>query len=99
MIILLHTLIIKWHKNKKRYNSDGLLVDDLPFYYNNLNKEAFITELPYIIGMSKEFNEMKINYDESEIKQLFEFLYHISQRSTNMRISLSKTHWLLLYYI
>ena len=93
-------LIIKWYKNKKRYNSDGLLVDDLPFYYNNLNKETLITELPYIIGMSKEFNEMQINYDESEIKKLFEvFIPYFPKEYKYENISFKNSLAITILYI
>ena len=100
MIIFFPILLIKWYNNKKRYNSDGLLVDDLPFYYNNLNKETLITELPYIIGMSKEFNEMEINYDESEIKKLFEvFIRYFPKEYKYENISFKSTLAITILYI
>ena len=71
MIIIFPILFIRWHKNSKRYSSYGILNETLPFYYNILNCDIQITHLPYIIGMSKEFEEMDISYDESEIKKIF----------------------------
>ena len=100
MIIIIPTLLIKWYKNKKRYNNDGLLLDDLPFYYNNLNKDTLITELPYIIGMSKEFNEMEINYDESEIKKLFEvFIPYFPKEYKYENISFKNSLAITILYI
>jgi hypothetical protein len=93
-------LLIKWYKNKIRYNSDGILIDDLSFYYNNLNKETLITELPYILGMSKEFNEMEINYDESEIKNLFEvFIPYFPKEYKYENISFKNTLAITILYI
>jgi len=100
MIVFFPVFLMMWYKNKKRYNSDGLLVDDLPFYYNNLNKETLITELPYIIGMSKEFNEMEINYDESEIKKLFEvFIPYFPKEYKYENISFKNSLAITILYI
>lgn len=71
MVIIFPILFIRWHKNSKKYSSYGILNETLPFYYNSLNKDIQITHLPYIIGMSKEFEEMDITYDENEIKKIF----------------------------
>ena len=71
MLIIFPILFIKWSRNSKRYNNDGLLLENLPFYYDIINKDILITHLPYIIGMSKEFNEMDIKYDENDIKEIY----------------------------
>ena len=71
MVIIFPILFIRWHKNSKKYGSYGILNETLPFYYNSLNKDIQITHLPYIIGMTKEFEEMDITYDENEIKKIF----------------------------
>ena len=71
MVIIFPILFIRWHKNSKKYSSYGILNETLPFYYNSLNKDIQITHLPYIIGMSKDFEEMDITYDENEIKKIF----------------------------
>ena len=72
MIIICPIIFIKWFKNSKKYNNDGLLVENLPLYYEILNKDIDITCLPFVVGISKEFNDMEIDYDENEIKKLFE---------------------------
>ena len=72
MIIIFPIIFIKWFKNSKKYNSDGLLVENLPIYYEILNKDMDIACLPFVVGISKEFNDMDIDYDENEIKKLFE---------------------------
>ena len=72
MIIIFPIVFIKWFKNSKKYNSDGLLVENLPIYYEILNKDMDIACLPFVVGISKEFNDMDIDYDENEIKKLFE---------------------------
>ena len=73
MTIIFPIIFIRWFKNSKRYNNSGLLLENLPFYYDILDKDILITQLPFVIGMSKEFNEMDIKYDEIEIKKLYNF--------------------------
>ena len=72
MVVIFPILFIKWFKNSKKYNSDGLLMENLPLYYEVLNKDIDITGLSFVVGISKEFNDMDIDYDENEIKKLFE---------------------------
>ena len=75
MIIIFPIIFIRWYKNSKKYNDDGLLIENLPLYYNMLNKDILIYNLPFIIGMSKEFNEMNIDYDEDSIEKFLEVFH------------------------
>ena len=68
--------------------------------YNPDNNTIIITELPYIIGMSKEFNEMEINYDESEIKKLFEvFIPYFPKEYKYENISFKNSLAITILYI
>ena len=72
MVIIFPIMFIRWFQNSKKYNDDGLLIENFPFYYNIMNKDILITSLPFVIGMSKEFNDMDIAYDEGEIEKLLQ---------------------------
>ena len=100
MIIIFPILFLRWFKNSKKYNNDGLLTDNLPFYYEILNKDILITHLPFIIGMSKEFNEMDINYDEEEIKKLFQvFVPYFPKNANYKNITFKNKMAIALLYI
>ena len=100
MTIIFPIIFIKWYKNSKKYNNDGLLMENLPFYYNILNKDILIYNLPFIIGMSKEFNEMNIGYDEEEIKKLFEiFIPYFPKDYNYENISLKNIFAISVIYI
>ena len=71
LIIIFPIMLLKWNKERSKYNNDGLLVKNLPLYYNYLSNETLITELPFIVGMSLEFNEMNIKYSEEDIRDIF----------------------------
>ena len=100
MIIIFPILFLRWFKNSKKYNNDGLLTDNLPFYYEIMNKDILITHLPFIIGMSKEFNEMDINYDEEEIKKLFQvFVPYFPKNANYKNITFKNKMAIALLYI
>ena len=85
MTIIFPILFIRWFNKSKTYNSDGLLMDNLPFYYNILNKDIQITYLPFIIGMSKEFNEMDIMCDEEEIEKIYKVFVPYFPKYANIK--------------
>ena len=89
LTIIFPIMFIKWTKKRKNYNSDGLLLKNLPLYYKFLNNNILITELPFIIGMSFEFNEMNINYNEEDIKKFFKaFINYFPKNYKDVDISL-----------
>ena len=71
LTIIFPILFIKWFKEGNKYNNNGLLLKNLPLYYKYIDNNTLITELPFIIGMSHEFNKINIDYNEEEIKNLF----------------------------
>lgn len=100
MILIFPILFIKWFKNSKKYNSDGLLIENLPIYYDILNKDISITNLPFVIGISKEFNYMDIDYDENEIKKLLEIFKSYFPKDYNYEnISFNNMIAIVILYI
>ncbi len=100
MIIIFPILFLRWFKNSKKYDNDGFSMENLSFYYQILNKDILITHLPFIIGMSKEFNEMDINYDEEEIKKLFQvFVPYFPKNSNYKNITFKNKMAITLLYI
>ena len=100
LTIIFPIMFIKWTKKRKNYNSDGLLLKDLPLYYKFLNNNILITELPFIIGMSFEFNEMNINYNEEDIKKFFKaFINYFPKNYKDVDISLENMFAITVLYI
>ena len=71
LTIIFPIMFMKWSKEKNKYNDNGLLIQDLPLYYKYIDNSILITEIPFIIGMSYEFEKLNIKYNEENIKQNF----------------------------
>ena len=71
LVIIFPIMFIRWSKERNKYNSNGLLLQDLPLYYKYIDKNTLITELPFVIGMSYEFEKINIEYNEQDIKDIF----------------------------
>lgn len=71
LTIIFPIMFIKWSKEKNKYNDNGLLIQDLPLYYKYIDNSTLITEIPFVIGMSYEFEKLDIEYSEENIKQNF----------------------------
>ena len=71
LVIIFPIMFIRWFKERNKYNNNGLILQNLPLYYKYLDNNTKITQLPFIIGMSFEFNKMDIEYNEENIKEIF----------------------------
>ena len=70
LTIIFPSMLIKWSKEKNKYNDNGLLIQDLPLYYKYIDSNILINEIPFIIGMSFEFDKLDIEYKEEDIKNI-----------------------------
>ena len=70
LTIIFPIMLIKWSKEKNKYNDNGLLIQDLPLYYKYIDSNILINEIPFIIGMSFEFDKLDIEYKEEDIKNI-----------------------------
>ena len=70
LTIIFPMMLMKWSKEKNKYNDNGLLLKDLPLYYHYIDNNTSITEIPFIIGMSYEFDKLDIEYKEEDIKEI-----------------------------
>ena len=100
LIIIFPIMFIKWFKKGNKYNSNGLLLQNLPLYYKYIDHNTLITELPFIIGMSLEFNEMRINYNEDDIKDLYKaFINFFPEAYKQENISFNNMYAIAVLYI
>ena len=100
LTIIFPIMFIKWTKKRNNYNNDGLLLKNLPLYYKFIDSNTLITELPFIIGMSFEFNEMNIKYDKEDIMNLFKaFINYFPKKYKDIDISLGNMFAITVLYI
>ena len=100
LTIIFPIMFIKWTKKRNNYNNDGLLLKNLPLYYKFIDSNTLITELPFIIGMSFEFNEMNIKYDKEDIMNLFKaFINYFPKKYKDVDISLGNMFAITVLYI
>ena len=100
LIVIFPIIFIKWNKERNKYNNNGLLLKNLPIYYNYLDDKTLITELPFIVGMSCEFNEINIKYNEEDIKDIFKlFVNYFPKNYKNENISFNNMFAISVLYI
>ena len=100
LVIIFPIMFIRWFKERNKYNNNGLILQNLPLYYKYLDNNTKITQLPFIIGMSFEFNKMDIKYNEENIKEIFNsFSKYFPSDYQNENISYSNMYAISVLYM
>ena len=100
LVIIFPIMFIRWFKERNKYNNNGLILQNLPLYYKYLDNNTKITQLPFIIGMSFEFNKMDIEYNEENIKEIFNsFSKYFPSDYQNENISYSNMYAISVLYM
>ena len=101
ILIVFPIIFIKWFKKRNKYNDNGFILDNLPIYYKLINNNISITELPFIIGCSLEFNEINIEYNKEDIKNIFDAFkpYFPKNYKNKVILSINNMHAIAVLYI
>ena len=55
---------IFWFKSSESYTQTGLMVDDMKVFYEFMNENILLKQMPYVIGRALEFEKLPIYSDE-----------------------------------
>ena len=64
IVILVPLGFTLWYNNSKQYDEMGLQIDSTRMYYELLNENVLHKHLPYVVGVSREFSELKLVQEE-----------------------------------
>ena len=100
LTIIFPIMFIRWSKERNKYNNHGLLLQNLPLYYKYLDDKTLVNELPFIVGMSFEFNKIDIKYNGEDIKDLYNtFINCFPKDYKNEKISFKNIYSIAVLYM
>ena len=71
ILVILPSGFMFWYKTSSKYNDTGMMMNDTYIFYQYLNENILLKEMPFVMGLAMEYNGMQIRPDEAE---LFKFL-------------------------
>jgi hypothetical protein len=53
-----------WFNSSENYNENGMLVDDMRIFYEFMNENILLKQMPYVLGRAREYENLPIYSDE-----------------------------------
>ena len=65
ILIIFPSCFIFWYNSSENYNETGMFVDDMRIFYEFMNENILLKQMPYVLGRAREFENLPI-YSESQ---------------------------------
>ena len=65
ILIIFPSCFIFWFNSSENYNETGMFVDDMRIFYEFMNENILLKQMPYVLGRAREFESLPI-YSEEE---------------------------------
>lgn len=99
MIILPIYVIFVLNKKESEYDENGLSKTNNSIYYYFINENLHTKQIPFILGLSIEFKDMKINsFEEKELSQLWTFCNSYIPKAKSDKIPFGNKKAITLLY-
>ena len=64
ILIIFPTCFIFWFNSSENYNENGMLVLDMRIFYEFMNENILLKQMPYVLGRAREYENLPIYADE-----------------------------------
>jgi len=75
ILLIFPACFIFWFKSSESYTPNGLIADDLKLFYELMNENILLKQMPYVIGRAFEFEKLTI-YSEEEGPLIKAYLHY-----------------------
>ncbi len=66
ILVIFPSCFIFWFNSSENYNESGMFVDDMSIFYEFMNENILLRQMPYVLGRAREFESLSI-YSEEEL--------------------------------
>ena len=66
IIIVIPASVWFWFSNSNKYDESGMIVEDQRIFFEFLNENILLRQMPFVLGVALEFSNMKIRPQEAE---------------------------------
>ena len=67
ILVILPSGFMFWYKTSSKYNDTGMMMNDTYIFYQYLNENILLKQMPFVMGLAMEYNGMQIRPDEAEL--------------------------------
>ena len=66
ILIILPSVFMFWYKTSSKYNDSGMMVNDTYIFYQYLNENILLKQMPFVMGLASEYRDLPIRPDEAD---------------------------------
>lgn len=66
IIVVLPTFVWFWFSDSNKYDESGMQIENGKLFYNYLNENILLKQMPFVFGIVNEFSSMKVRDDEKK---------------------------------
>jgi translocation protein SEC63 len=72
IIVIIPVFVWFWFSNSNKYDENGMIQDDSKVFYELLNENILLRQMPFVLGAAFEFSRLKIKQEEvNELEKLW----------------------------
>ena len=64
ILVIFPCCFLFWFNSSENYNETGMIVDNMAIFYEFMNENILLRQMPYVIGRAREFEKLSIYSDE-----------------------------------
>lgn len=66
ILIILPVSFLMWISKSNQYDDSGVMVTDNIIFYQYLNENSLLKQMPFVMGLAQEYSSLKIRPEESD---------------------------------
>jgi translocation protein SEC63 len=66
IVVVIPAFVWFWFSNSNKYDDSGMILDSQKIFFEFLNENILLKQMPFVLGASLEFSKMKIRPDEAD---------------------------------
>ena len=64
ILIIFPSCFLFWFKSSESYTQSGIMIDNIKIFYDLMNENILLKQMPFVLGMAHEYQNLSIYYDE-----------------------------------
>lgn len=88
-----------WFNSSQQYDEGGMLMENSKIFYEYLNENTLLKQMPFVLGAAPEFSTLKVRQEEvEELNKLYTTYSEFMPKHNKERISHSNRKAIVLLY-
>lgn len=71
VVVIIPVGVWMWYTDSQKYDESGIMIENQRKYYEILNENILLKQMPFVLGCSEEYNFLRVkDSEEAELKKV-----------------------------